>query len=75
MFSLREAFEWLSAARLVGNGSVSVNAVCTDTRAIRPGSLFVALRGERFDAHDFIGQCRFINCYLQQGSCSIQHGR
>ena len=56
MFSLREAFEWLSAARLVGDGTVSVNAVCTDTRAIRPGSLFVALRGERFDAHDFIGQ-------------------
>ena len=56
MFSLREAFEWLSAARLVGDGSVRVQSVCTDTRAIRPGSLFVALRGERFDAHDFIAQ-------------------
>src|SRR5690606_24700989 len=29
--------------------------VWTDTRTIGPGDLFVALRGENFDAHDFIG--------------------
>jgi UDP-N-acetylmuramoyl-tripeptide--D-alanyl-D-alanine ligase len=28
--------------------------VVTDTRVLRPGDLFVALRGERFDGHDFI---------------------
>lgn len=28
--------------------------VSTDTRALAPGSLFVALRGDRFDAHDFL---------------------
>ena len=31
-------------------------AVSTDTRTIRPGDLFVALRGERFDGHDFVAQ-------------------
>jgi len=30
--------------------------VSTDSRQVVPGSLFVALRGERFDAHDFLGQ-------------------
>lgn len=30
--------------------------VVTDTRAIQPGNLFVALRGERFDGHDFAEQ-------------------
>ena len=30
--------------------------VSTDSRQLVPGSLFVALRGERFDAHDFLGQ-------------------
>lgn len=56
MFNLREGFNWLSAGRLIGDGTVPILDVCTDTRAIRPGCLFVTLRGERFDAHDFIGQ-------------------
>ena len=29
----------------------SVSGIVTDSRAIEPGNLFVALRGERFDAH------------------------
>ena len=65
MFSVREAFGWLSAARLVGDGAVRVAEVCTDTRAIRPGCLFVALRGDRFDAHDFVGQA------LQGGAAAV----
>ncbi|MBW7934043.1 MAG: UDP-N-acetylmuramoyl-tripeptide--D-alanyl-D-alanine ligase, partial [Gemmatimonadaceae bacterium] len=31
-----------------------IRSVATDTRALQPGDLFVALRGERFDAHDFL---------------------
>jgi len=65
MFSLREAFGWLSAGRLLGDGAAPVSAVCTDTRAIAPGCLFVALRGERFDAHDFVGQA------LQAGAAAL----
>ncbi len=30
------------------------DGISTDTRSIAPGSLFVALTGERFDAHDFL---------------------
>lgn len=30
-----------------------IDEVTTDTRKITPGCLFVALKGERFDAHDF----------------------
>ena len=32
--------------------------VHSDTRSLRAGDLFVALRGERFDAHDFLGQAK-----------------
>lgn len=39
-----------------GGGATVFPAVSTDTRAIGEGDLFVALRGDRFDAHDFIGQ-------------------
>ncbi len=30
----------------------------TDSRALSPGALFAALKGERFDGHDFIDQAR-----------------
>ena len=38
----------------VPGGDVALRAVATDTRVIARGDLFVALRGERFDAHDFL---------------------
>ena len=31
-----------------------VQRVCTDSRQVQPGDLFVALAGERFDGHDFL---------------------
>ncbi|WP_404374804.1 UDP-N-acetylmuramoyl-tripeptide--D-alanyl-D-alanine ligase [Vreelandella aquamarina] len=37
---------------------VPVSAVVTDTRKIVPGCLFVALKGPRFDGHDFVEQAR-----------------
>lgn len=33
-----------------------LSGITTDTRALTPGSCFVALRGERFDAHDYLAQ-------------------
>ena len=41
--------------RLVG-GNVRFVRVVTDTRSLRPGDLFVALRGERFDGHAFVAE-------------------
>ncbi|HLO63992.1 MAG TPA: UDP-N-acetylmuramoyl-tripeptide--D-alanyl-D-alanine ligase [Azonexus sp.] len=35
---------------------VALTGISTDTRAIAPGALFIALAGERFDAHDFLAQ-------------------
>lgn len=45
----------ITGGELVGD-DLSITAVSTDTRAIENGSLFVALIGERFDAHDFCQQ-------------------
>jgi len=30
--------------------------VCTDSRKVKPGCLFIAIKGDRFDGHDFIGR-------------------
>jgi UDP-N-acetylmuramoyl-tripeptide--D-alanyl-D-alanine ligase len=60
--TLQQVFAWIESreprARLVGDGATHVARVHTDTRTLQPGDLFVALRGERFDAHDFLAQAR-----------------
>ncbi len=43
--------------KLLRPGSIaSVTSVTTDSRKKAEGSLFIPIKGERFDAHDFIGQ-------------------
>ncbi|MBU1042075.1 MAG: UDP-N-acetylmuramoyl-tripeptide--D-alanyl-D-alanine ligase [Proteobacteria bacterium] len=37
-------------------GSRVISSVRTDSREVQPGDLFVCLKGERFDAHDFAAQ-------------------
>ena len=54
MFRLDEAADWIGA-RLDGP-DVPIYGVGTDSRRGRPGELFVALRGERFDGHQYLAQ-------------------
>ncbi|MGD9772900.1 UDP-N-acetylmuramoyl-tripeptide--D-alanyl-D-alanine ligase [Diaphorobacter sp.] len=62
MMTLQQAFELLRAripaARLIGDGATPLARVHTDTRTLAAGDLFVALKGERFDAHQFLPQAR-----------------
>jgi len=55
--SLAQLCEVLSLTPSVANADhIRFTRVCTDSRDIRPGDLFVALKGERSDGHDFIDQ-------------------
>ena len=58
MMTLAQAHALLPGSRLVGDAATLVLRVHSDTRSLRAGDLFVALRGERFDAHDFLSQAR-----------------
>src|ERR1700731_1487739 len=45
----------LAGAKLEeGDGKISIERISTDSRTIKKGELFVALRGENFDGHKFI---------------------
>ena len=39
-----------------GEPGREIGAVVIDSRVVQPGDLFVAIRGPRFDAHDFVGE-------------------
>ncbi len=56
MMSLAEAA--LMAQGRASGGNPVFTGISTDTRTLRQGDLFVALRGERFDGHAFLGQAK-----------------
>jgi UDP-N-acetylmuramoyl-tripeptide--D-alanyl-D-alanine ligase len=56
MMTLQQAQHWIPSGRLVGDATVAISRVHTDTRTLEPGDLFVALRGERFDGGQFLAQ-------------------
>jgi UDP-N-acetylmuramoyl-tripeptide--D-alanyl-D-alanine ligase len=58
MMTLGLAHQLLPGSTLVGDASTPLTRVHTDTRTMQPGDFFVALRGERFDAHDHLAQAR-----------------
>ena len=55
-------------AEIIGSNSVSadieINNISTDSRKVDEHSLFIALRGERFDAHDFVKDVVAKGCPL-----------
>ncbi len=54
MFPLSRAAGWLDARQI--GADVVIENVGSDTRSLRPGQLFVALTGPRFDGHDFAAE-------------------
>lgn len=73
MMSLQQVHDWLKPsipqASLVGDGTLPVQRVHTDTRTVHGGDLFVALKGERFDANNFLADAR-----AQGAVAAIAHG-
>ena len=54
MLTLAELAASVPGARLYGAGATRIDSVSTDSRTAGAGCAFFALRGERFDAHDFV---------------------
>lgn len=55
MFSLEEIVR-ITGGRPVGALAGEVSGIATDSRTIKSGELFVPLKGERYDGHDFLLQ-------------------
>ena len=55
-FTLRQVAAYCGGQVSPTFRDITVDGVCTDSRKLQPGQLFIALKGERFDGHDFIAQ-------------------
>jgi UDP-N-acetylmuramoyl-tripeptide--D-alanyl-D-alanine ligase len=58
MMTLAQAHALLPGSVRVGDGSVRIERVHSDTRTLQAGDLFVALKGERFDAHEMLAEAK-----------------
>lgn len=55
VFSARDLVTW-SGGQWKAREPSAVQGVSTDTRTIKPGNLYVAIRGANHDGHDFVSQ-------------------
>jgi UDP-N-acetylmuramoyl-tripeptide--D-alanyl-D-alanine ligase len=62
MMTLAQAHAMLPGSVVIGDAKTGFARVHTDTRTLLPGDLFVALKGERFDAHNFLAQAKAAGC-------------
>jgi UDP-N-acetylmuramoyl-tripeptide--D-alanyl-D-alanine ligase len=64
--SLDQIAEWTGAQLAIPHNAPACETTgySIDTRTLAPGDLFFAIRGERFDAHDFVGDA------LSRGACA-----
>src|SRR5881398_651762 len=51
---LSQIAKFAGASLSSGDGSVMIDRLSTDSRTLKPGELFVALRGDNFDGHNFV---------------------
>jgi UDP-N-acetylmuramoyl-tripeptide--D-alanyl-D-alanine ligase len=62
MMTLQQAHDWVTTGQmpsvLVGDGHTRIQRVHTDTRTLQSGDLFVALKGDNFDANDFLARAK-----------------
>ncbi|MFT3718143.1 UDP-N-acetylmuramoyl-tripeptide--D-alanyl-D-alanine ligase [Pseudorhodoferax sp.] len=58
MMTLQQALAWIPGGALRGDGATAVARVHSDTRTLAAGDLFVAIRGERFDANAMLAEAR-----------------
>jgi len=70
MFSLDEVVAAVNGNVVNRKGNMSgnslyVNAVSTDTRTIEEGNLYIALKGENFDGHNYVTMA------LEKGACAV----
>ncbi len=54
MFSVKEILAATNGKLVAGSFDIKLKGISIDSRSIKPGELFIAIKGENFDGHNFI---------------------
>lgn len=56
MLTIEQIIQAAKGTLIQGDKSVTVRGVSTDSRTVKKGDLFIAIKGENFDGHGFLNQ-------------------
>ncbi len=72
--SLSQIAEWAGGKIVAGASASEITRLSTDSRTLQPGDLFVPLRGENFDGHQFLAQAaeRGASAALVDEKCDVK---
>ena len=62
--TLTQIARWLAVDAPAGGDAVTATGYSIDSRTLQPGELFFAIRGEKFDGHDFVAPA------FERGACA-----
>ncbi|VAX36045.1 UDP-N-acetylmuramoyl-tripeptide--D-alanyl-D-alanine ligase [hydrothermal vent metagenome] len=65
MFTLKEIKHVLKKKSNLGDANIKIKGISIDSRTIKKGELFIAIKGPNFDGH------KFINTAIQKGATAI----
>jgi len=70
MFKVTELVKAAKGRLTSGKGNIEVKGISIDSRTLKPGECFIAVKGDNFDGHDFVRQA------IKKGaSCIIKDKR
>lgn len=65
MWTFKEIETALKPIKILGNQDLSISSYSIDSRTLKPGDLYFAIKGDRFDGHEFIAKA------LKKGAAGV----
>lgn len=77
MFKVKELIKATGGQRICGRDDLLVRGISIDSRSLKRREAFVAIKGDRFDGHKFIGQAveAGSRCIIFQGARPVIHSK
>ena len=71
-FYIKDVLQATGGTLICGDENALISSVSTDSRTLSEGALFIPIKGERFDGHDFTDKS---DMYISQNTEAIKEGK